>query len=75
MGTKVLSTTFNGTNKIRAYAHCVKNSVRRSGTCDGNIDGQPGRAKRAGPKHGTARSAWARHGTASVGPVPARPDR
>jgi hypothetical protein len=39
------------------------------------IDGQPGRAKRAGPKHGTARSAWARHGTASVGPVPARPDR
>jgi len=28
MGTKVLSTTFNGTNKIRAYAHCAKNSVR-----------------------------------------------
>ncbi|PWZ20902.1 Heparanase-like protein 3 [Zea mays] len=26
MGTKVLSTTFNGTNKIRAYAHCAKNS-------------------------------------------------
>ncbi|ONM38830.1 Heparanase-like protein 3 [Zea mays] len=26
MGTKVLSTTFNSTNKIRAYAHCVKNS-------------------------------------------------
>jgi hypothetical protein len=25
------------------------------------IDGQPGRAKRAGSKHGTARSAWARH--------------
>jgi hypothetical protein len=43
--------------------------------CGGGIDGQPGRAKRAGPKHGTARSAWARHGTASVGPVPARPDR
>ena len=28
MGTKVLSTTFNGTNKIRAYAHCAKKSVR-----------------------------------------------
>lgn len=28
MGTKVLSTTFNGTNKIRAYAHCAKHSVR-----------------------------------------------
>lgn len=26
MGTKVLSTAFNGTNKIRAYAHCAKNS-------------------------------------------------
>ncbi|CAN6239142.1 unnamed protein product [Urochloa humidicola] len=26
MGTKVLSTTFNGTNKIRAYAHCARNS-------------------------------------------------
>ncbi|KAK3159377.1 hypothetical protein QOZ80_2AG0149330 [Eleusine coracana subsp. coracana] len=26
MGTKVLSTTFNGTNMIRAYAHCAKNS-------------------------------------------------
>jgi heparanase 1 len=26
MGTTVLSTTFNGTNKIRAYAHCAKNS-------------------------------------------------
>jgi hypothetical protein len=39
------------------------------------IDGQPCRAKRAGPEHGTARSAWARHGTADVGPVPARPDR
>ncbi|KAL5647614.1 hypothetical protein ACJX0J_041969, partial [Zea mays] len=35
--TQVLSTTFNGTNKIRAYAHCAKNSVRRSGTCDGKL--------------------------------------
>ncbi|TVU27864.1 hypothetical protein EJB05_19365 [Eragrostis curvula] len=26
MGTKVLSTTFNGTNMIRAYAHCARNS-------------------------------------------------
>ncbi|KAK3155566.1 hypothetical protein QOZ80_2BG0204840 [Eleusine coracana subsp. coracana] len=26
MGTKVLSTTFNGKNMIRAYAHCAKNS-------------------------------------------------
>ncbi|XP_020185220.1 heparanase-like protein 3 [Aegilops tauschii subsp. strangulata] len=26
MGTKVLSTTFNGTNKIRAYTHCAKDS-------------------------------------------------
>ncbi|KAK8463405.1 hypothetical protein SEVIR_1G360800v4 [Setaria viridis] len=26
MGTKVLSTTFNGTNKIRTYAHCARNS-------------------------------------------------
>ncbi|KAG2604562.1 heparanase-like protein 3 [Panicum virgatum] len=26
MGTKVLATTFNGTNKIRAYAHCAKDS-------------------------------------------------
>ncbi|CAM0942781.1 unnamed protein product [Alopecurus aequalis] len=26
MGTKVLSTTFNGTNKIRAYTHCARNS-------------------------------------------------
>ncbi|KAL5669275.1 hypothetical protein ACJX0J_021496, partial [Zea mays] len=26
MGTKVLSATFNGTNKIRAYAHCAKRS-------------------------------------------------
>ncbi|KAG8072791.1 hypothetical protein GUJ93_ZPchr0006g46275 [Zizania palustris] len=26
MGTKVLSTTFNGTNKIRAYAHCARDS-------------------------------------------------
>nr|ACR36272.1 unknown [Zea mays] len=26
MGTKVLSTAFNGTNKIRGYAHCAKNS-------------------------------------------------
>ena len=30
MGTKVLATTFNGTNKIRAYAHCAKDSVRNS---------------------------------------------
>jgi hypothetical protein len=37
MGTKVLSTAFNDTNKIRAYAHCAKNSVRRSGTCDGKL--------------------------------------
>uniref|UniRef100_A0A804NWT2 Uncharacterized protein n=1 Tax=Zea mays TaxID=4577 RepID=A0A804NWT2_MAIZE len=28
MGTKVLSATFNGTNKIRAYAHCAKRSGR-----------------------------------------------
>jgi hypothetical protein len=48
---------------------CKGSGLRRG------IDGQPGRAKRAGPKHDTARSAWARHGTASVGPVPARPDR
>ncbi|GER35321.1 heparanase [Striga asiatica] len=27
MGRNVLSTSFNGTNKIRAYAHCSKNSV------------------------------------------------
>ncbi|KAM0904383.1 hypothetical protein ACQ4PT_018082 [Festuca glaucescens] len=26
MGTKVLSTTFNGTNKIRAYTHCARDS-------------------------------------------------
>jgi len=26
MGTKVLATTFNGTNKIRAYAHCARDS-------------------------------------------------
>ncbi|EAY87898.1 hypothetical protein OsI_09318 [Oryza sativa Indica Group] len=26
MGTKVLSATFNGTNKIRAYAHCARDS-------------------------------------------------
>lgn len=26
MGTKVLSTTFDGTNKIRAYAHCARES-------------------------------------------------
>ncbi|OEL12980.1 Heparanase-like protein 3 [Dichanthelium oligosanthes] len=26
MGTKVLSTKFNGTNKIRAYGHCARNS-------------------------------------------------
>jgi hypothetical protein len=30
MGTKVLATTFNGTNKIRAYAHCARDSVRNS---------------------------------------------
>jgi len=27
MGRRVLSTTFSGTNKIRAYAHCAKQSV------------------------------------------------
>ncbi|TVU02338.1 hypothetical protein EJB05_52189 [Eragrostis curvula] len=27
MGTKVLATTFSGTNKIRAYAHCAKDST------------------------------------------------
>jgi heparanase len=32
MGTKVLSTTFNGTNMIRAYAHCARNLV--GGTCN-----------------------------------------
>ncbi|PNT69373.1 hypothetical protein BRADI_3g54370v3 [Brachypodium distachyon] len=26
MGTKVLSTTFNGTNKIRAYTHCARDT-------------------------------------------------
>ncbi|KAK3131756.1 hypothetical protein QOZ80_6AG0510940 [Eleusine coracana subsp. coracana] len=26
MGTKVLATTFSGSNKIRAYAHCARNS-------------------------------------------------
>jgi hypothetical protein len=30
MGTKVLATTFSGTNKIRAYAHCAKDSVSNS---------------------------------------------
>jgi heparanase 1 len=32
MGTKVLSTAFNGTNKLRAYAHCAKKSVRGAHT-------------------------------------------
>ncbi|CAD6265785.1 unnamed protein product [Miscanthus lutarioriparius] len=30
MGTKVLATTFSGTNKIRAYAHCARDSVCNS---------------------------------------------
>uniref|UniRef100_A0A804R1M5 Heparanase-like protein 3 n=1 Tax=Zea mays TaxID=4577 RepID=A0A804R1M5_MAIZE len=30
MGTKVLAVTFSGTNKIRAYAHCARDSVSNS---------------------------------------------
>ncbi|MCI03131.1 heparanase-like protein 3-like, partial [Trifolium medium] len=32
MGRRVLSTTFSGTNKIRAYAHCAKQSVSEIST-------------------------------------------
>lgn len=30
MGTEVLAVTFSGTNKIRAYAHCARDSVSNS---------------------------------------------
>jgi heparanase len=37
MGTKVLATTFSGTNKIRAYAHCARDSVSDSPLFISNI--------------------------------------
>uniref|UniRef100_A0A0D9VBV8 Uncharacterized protein n=1 Tax=Leersia perrieri TaxID=77586 RepID=A0A0D9VBV8_9ORYZ len=37
MGTKVLSVTFSGTNMIRAYAHCARNSNTPK---DGNLQSQ-----------------------------------
>ncbi|CAL5051379.1 unnamed protein product [Urochloa decumbens] len=59
MGTKVLATTFSGTNKIRAYAHCARDSpgitlllINLSGNTKTQVTVTQAAAAAAGGAHG-----------------------